>query len=106
MVLTRPQADNLSREELIEKILKFPDIFDKLNNLFSRFESFIKQDKLNSKLLITKNGLSLLLKLVTNLERNALNNPKYVCRGTIKINPIPQSIHTAGFDWYDKPLTV
>ena len=35
MVLTRPQADNLSREELIEKFLKFPDVFDKLNSLFS-----------------------------------------------------------------------
>ena len=42
MVLTRPQADNLSKEELIEKFLKFPDLFDKLNGLYSLFESFIK----------------------------------------------------------------
>ena len=31
MVLTRAQVDNLSREELTEKLLKLSDIPDKLN---------------------------------------------------------------------------
>ena len=93
MILTRAQADNLSREELIEELLKFSDITDKLNGLNNRFDDFIKKyDELNSELLISKNCNSLLLKRITNLERNALNNAKYVRRETIEINPIPQSI--------------
>ena len=93
MVLTRAQVDNLSREELIEELLKFSDITDKLNGLNNRFEDFIKKyDELHSELLISRNCNSLLLKRITNLERNALNNAQYVRRETIEINPIPQSI--------------
>ena len=56
MVLTRAQVDNLSREELIEELLKFSDVTDKLNDLNNRFEDFIKKyDELNSQLLISKN---------------------------------------------------
>ena len=53
----------------------------------------------------------MLLKHITNLEHNALNNAQYVRRETIEINPIPQSIpntdsenksmSSAFFDWYD-----
>ena len=93
MVLTRAQVDNLSREELIEELLKFSDITDKLNGLNNRFEDFIKKyDELHSELLISKNCNSRLLKQITNLERNALNNTQYVRRETIEINPIPQSV--------------
>ena len=95
MVLTRAHFDNLLREELIEELLKFSDIIDKLNGLNSRFEDFIKNhDKLHSELLISKNCNSLLLKRVTNLERNALTNAQYVHRENIGINPINQSIST------------
>ena len=80
-------------------MLKFSDITDKLNSLNSRFEYFIKKDdKLNSELLISKNCISLLLKRITNLERNALNNAQYVRRETIEINPIPQSIPTTDLE--------
>ena len=34
----------------------------------------------------------MLLKQITNLERNALKNAQYVRRETMEINPIPQSI--------------
>ena len=91
--MTRAQVDNLSREELIEELLKFSDITDKLNGLNNRFEDFIKKyDELHSELLISKNCNSLLLKRITNLERDAVNNAQYVRRETIEINPIPQSI--------------
>ena len=80
-------------------MLKFSDITDKLNSLNSRFEYFIKKDdNLNSELLISKNCISLLLKRITNLERNALNNAQYVRRETIEINPIPQSIPTTDLE--------
>ena len=93
MVLTRPQVDNLLREELIKELLKFSDITDKLNGLNSRFEDFIKKyNELNSELLILKNCNSLLLKQITSLECNALNNAQYFCKETIEINPIPQSL--------------
>ena len=55
MLLARVQVDNLSREQLIEELLKFSDITDQLNGLNSRFEDFIKKyDKLNSELLVSK----------------------------------------------------
>ena len=55
MLLTRAQVDSLSREELIEELLKFSVITDQLIGLNSRFEDFIKKyDKLNSELLISK----------------------------------------------------
>ena len=99
MVLTRAQADNLSREELIEELLQSSDISDQLNGLNSRFDDFIKKyNKLNSEFLISKNCNSLLLKRIINLECNALNNAQYVLRGTIEINPIPQSIPTADLE--------
>ena len=44
MVLTRAQVDNLSREGLIEELLKFSDITDKVNGLNNRFENFIKKN--------------------------------------------------------------
>ena len=92
MVLTRVQVDGLSREELIEELLlSFSDIMDQLNVLNSRFQDFVKKyDKINSELLISKNCNSLLLKRVTDLERNALNNAQYIRRETIEINPVPQ----------------
>ena len=84
MALTRAQVDNLSREELLEELLKFSDITEMLNGLNNRFDDFIKKyDELNSELLISKNCNSLLLKRITNLERNALNNVRYVCREII-----------------------
>ena len=93
MVLTRAQVDNLSREKLLEELLKFSDITDKLNDLNNRFKDFIKKyDELHSELLISRNCNSLLLKRITNLERSALNNAQYVCRETIEIKLIPQSI--------------
>ena len=93
MVLTRAEVDNLSREELIEELLKFSGITDKLNGLNNRFEDFIKKyNELNSELLISKNCNSQLLKRISNLEHSALNNAQYVCRETIEINSIPQSI--------------
>ena len=93
MVLARAQVDNLSREELIEELLTFLDTNDKLNGLNNRFEDFIKKyDEVHSELLTSKNCNFLLLKRITNIERNNLNNAQYVRRETIKINPISQSI--------------
>ena len=102
MLLTRAQVDSLSREELIEELLKFSDITDQLIGLNSRFEDFIKKyDKLNSELLISKTNSkinSVLLKRVINLERNALNTAQYVRRETIEINPVVQSIPFADLE--------
>ena len=73
MILTRAQVD-LSREELIENLLRFSVITDQLNGINSRFKDFIKKYyKLNSELLISNYCNSLLLKRITNLDRNALN---------------------------------
>ena len=76
MVLTRAQVDGLSKEELIEELLKISDITD--NGVNSRSADFIKKhNKRNSELLISKNCNPLLLKRINNLELNALNNAQY-----------------------------
>ena len=45
MVLTMAQVDGLSREELIEELLKISDITD--NGVNSRFKDFIKKHTIN-----------------------------------------------------------
>ena len=42
MVFTRSQIENLSREELIEELVKLSDITDRLKNLTNKFQFFKK----------------------------------------------------------------
>ena len=46
----------------------------------------------NSNLSITRCCNDLLLELITQLERNNLNNPQYNRRETLEINPVPSDI--------------
>ena len=42
MVFTRNQIKNLSREELIEELVKLSDIIDRLKELTDKFDNFSK----------------------------------------------------------------
>ena len=57
MVFTRSQIENLSREELIEELVKLSDITDRLKDLTDKFDNFSKKyEELKSDLVVTKNA--------------------------------------------------
>ena len=59
MVFTRSQIQNLSREKLIEEIVKFSDIADWLKELTNKFDNFLtKYEELKSDFsVVTKNAI-------------------------------------------------
>ena len=90
MVFTRAQLDTLSREELVEELIKCSNIADQIKTLTEQFDEFVGiYEKLQSELVISKNIDSLLVNRIINLERNALSNAKYIRREMLEINPVP-----------------
>ena len=75
MVRTRSQLENISKEELIDKLISAEDISSKLSDLTSRFDDFLRQSEiLNSELAVSKNCNHLLTERIVQLERNAVSN--------------------------------
>ena len=93
MVRTRSQLENLSKDELIDKVLSLENFKNDINVKFSelndRFEA--KYEMVNSNLSITRR-CNHLLERTTQLERNNLNNAQYNRRETLEINPVPSDI--------------
>ena len=93
MVVTRSQLENLSKDELIDRLLQVENIEDKLEHLNKRFDDFLgKYDELHSELQVSKNCSNLLRNQVIKLERNALSTAQYVRREIIEISSVPGSI--------------
>ena len=94
MVFTRSQIENLSREELIEELVKLSDITDRLKDLTDKFDNFSKKyEELKSDLVVTKKCNSLLYSRIVQLEKNAVSNAQYHRRETLELNPVSQDIH-------------
>ena len=56
MVFTRAQLDTLSKEELVDELMKCSNITDQLKVITDRFDDFVgKYEKLQSELVISKN---------------------------------------------------
>ena len=78
MVRTRGQLENVSKEELIEKLITVNDITSKISDLTNRFDDFLSRfEVVSSDLAITKNCNRLLTERVVQLERNAVTNAQY-----------------------------
>ena len=78
MVRTRSQLENISKEELIDKLISAEDISSKLSDLTSRFDDFLRQSEiLNSELAVSKNCNHLLTERIVQLERIAVSNAQY-----------------------------
>ena len=61
MVVTRSQLENLSKDELTDRLLQVENTEDKLEHLNKRFDDFIgKYNKLHSELQVSKNCSNLL----------------------------------------------
>ena len=69
MVLTRSKLKELSKEELIEKLLSFDNLSEKINDLTEKMVNFAtKFDRVFSELQISKICNSLLHKQIIDLE--------------------------------------
>ena len=69
MVLTRSKLKELSKEELIEKLLSFDNLSEKINDLTKKMDNFAtKFDRVFSELQISKICNSLLRKQIIDLE--------------------------------------
>ena len=96
MVFRRTQLDTLSREELVENLIKWSNIVDQLKILKDWFDYFDgKYDKLQSELVISKNWNSLLVSRITSLDKSPLSNAQYIRREMLEINPVPHLISNA-----------
>ena len=93
MVRKRSQSENLSKEELIDKLISAKDISSKLSDLTSRFDDFLRRyEILNSGLTACKNCNRLLTERIVQLERNAVSNAQYHRRESLEMNPVLASI--------------
>ena len=93
MVRKRSQSENLSKEELIDKLISAKDISSKLSDLTSRFDDFLRRyEILNSGLTACKNCNRLLTERIVQLERNAVSNAQYHRCESLEINHVPVSI--------------
>ena len=97
MVRTRSQSENLSKDELIDKVLSLENFkndintkFSELNDTFNDFQE--KYEMVDSNLSISKRCNELLLERITQLECNNLSNAQYNRRETPEINPVPSGI--------------
>ena len=90
MVFTRSQIENLSREELIEELVKFCEFTDLLKELTDKFNNFSKKyEELKSDLVVTVKCNSLLHSRIVQLEKNAVRNAQYHRTETLELDPVP-----------------
>ena len=93
MIVTRSQLENLSKDELIDRLLDVQSIEDKLEHLNKRFDNFLgKYNELLSVLQVSKNCINLLRNQVSKLEKNAPCIAQYVRKEIIEISWVPGPI--------------
>ena len=93
MFETRSQLENLSKDELIDRLLQIENIEDKLEYLNKRFDDFLwKYNELHLELQVSINCSNLLRNRVIELEKNAISTAQYVRRKIIEISPVLGSI--------------
>ena len=87
MVFTKNQIENMTREKLIEGLLKFSNISNQLKSLNDNFDSStVKYENMESKVSLTKNHDTCLHHDIIQLERNAVNNAQYHRGESLKVN--------------------
>ena len=70
MVVARSQLENLSEDELIDRLVQVENIEDKLEHLNKRFNGFLgKYNELHLELQVSKNCSNLLHNRVIELEK-------------------------------------
>ena len=93
MVFTRGQTENMSRDELVEELLKWSDVSSELSELTEKYNDFVsKHDKVYPELQIWRNCDNHLLQRIIQVEWNAVTNSQYYRRYILETNPVPESL--------------
>ena len=93
MVSTRSKLNELSKEALIEELLSFDNLWEKINDMTKKMDDFARKfDRVFSELQISKTCNSLLHKRIIDLEWSSLNNAQYLIREMIEISSVPLEI--------------
>ena len=95
MVFMRSQMENMSRNELVEELVRLSDVSSKLSELTEKLNDFVsKYDKVYPELQISRNcnNNNNLLQKIIQLESNVVTNSQYHRREIIEINPFPESL--------------
>ena len=87
---TRSQLENLSKDELINRLLQIENIEDNLEHLNKLFDDFLgKYNELHSELQVSRNCSNLPRNRIIKLGKNALSTAQNVRREIIEISPVP-----------------
>ena len=93
MVLTRNKLNKQSKEELIEELVSFDNLSEKVNDLTKKMNNIItKFDHVFSELQISKTWNSLFCKQIIDLKQSSLDNSQYLRREMIEISPVSLKI--------------
>ena len=93
MVFTRNKLNKLSKEELIEELLSFDNLSEKINDLTKKMDNFAtKFDHVFSELQISKTCNSLLCKQTIDLEQSSLDNAQYLRTEMTEISSVPLEV--------------
>ena len=99
MVVTRSQLENLSKDELIDRLLQVQNIEDELELFNKRFDDFLgKYNEFHSELQVSTNCSNLLRNRVIVLGKNALSTAQYVRGEITEISPVPGLISDQNFE--------
>ena len=99
MVVTRSQLENLSKDELIDRLLQVQNIEDELELFNKRFDDFLgKYNEFHSELQVSTNCSNLLRNRVIVLGKNALSTAQYVRGEITEISPVPGLISNQNFE--------
>ena len=83
----------MSRDKLVEELLKLLDVSLKLSELTEKFNDLVsKHDKVYYESQISRIWNNHLLQRVIQLERNAATNFQYHRTETLEVNPVPESL--------------
>ena len=99
MVVTRSQLENLSKDELIDRLLQVQNIEDELELFNKRFDDFLgKYNEFHSELQVSTNCSNLLRNRVIVLGKNALSTAQYVRGEITEISSVPGLISDQNFE--------
>ena len=99
MVFTRIKLNELSKDELLEELLRFDNLSEKINDLTKKMDDFAtKFDRAFLELQIFKTCNSLLRKQITDLEWLTLDNFQYLRGEMIEICPVPLEVSNDKLD--------
>ena len=99
MVVTRSQLENLSKDELIDRLLQVQNIEDELELFNKRFDDFLgKYNEFHSELQVSTNCSNLLRNRVIVLGKNAHSTAQYVRGEITEISPVSGLISNQNFE--------